>query len=452
MVLLAKELVEVRTRRALRQRSLPYWEVLEYGRAIGYQRKNGETYWVARIRLLSGKYRQRRLGCTNDRHAADGAVHLDYLQARQLAEVWFADPLQSALSSNRIQRGPTFSMLVCPWGEEYTVTHAIHDLIEWKRLFAARTHFQTIISHVNFHIIPRLGTIKLSEFKGTHVQAFIRDVLECPAQPGNTPARPRRSVSEMSTEELRKRKKTLNALIGWLRQALLMAWENGHVENERAWRCIRYLPNIDRPRIVFANRNECRRLVEACAPDMQDLVLAGLYTGCRISELQLMTVEDYVPERFGLNVPLVKTKRARFSFLPDEGCELFERLTFGRTPEEPMFVRSNGKRWSEDYRHHFKIAVAKAGLSSKFSFHSLRHTYASQLIQAGAPLIVVSDQLGHISTTTVSRTYGHMAPQIREAEVRQRFTSITGPAVSSIKVRNRPAPYATINDLSAVQD
>jgi integrase len=43
---------------------------------------------------------------------------------------------------------------------------------------------------------------------------------------------------------------------------------------------------------------------EACEPDIRNLVLAGLYTGCRISELQLMTVGDYAPERYGL---LMKT-------------------------------------------------------------------------------------------------------------------------------------------------
>ena len=50
--------------------------------------------------------------------------------------------------------------------------------------------------------------------------------------------------------------------------------------------------------------------------------------------------------------------------------------------------------------------------------------YASQLIQAGAPLIVVSEQLGHRNTDSVGRTYGHMAPQIRQAEVWYRFASL----------------------------
>jgi hypothetical protein len=55
----------------------------------------------------------------------------------------------------------------------------------------------------------------------------------------------------------------------------------------------------------------------------------------------------------------------------------------------------------------------------------LRHTYASQLVQAGAPLTVVAEQLGHANTVTVSRTYGHVSPQVREAEVRQRFTVLS---------------------------
>ena len=59
-----------------------------------------------------------------------------------------------------------------------------------------------------------------------------------------------------------------------------------------------------------------------------------------------------------------------------------------------------------------------------FCFHGLRHTYASQLIQAGAPLVVVSEQLDHRNTDTVGRTYGHMAPQIMQAEVWYRFASL----------------------------
>ncbi|WP_152491108.1 tyrosine-type recombinase/integrase [Roseovarius sp. THAF27] len=65
-----------------------------------------------------------------------------------------------------------------------------------------------------------------------------------------------------------------------------------------------------------------------------------------------------------------------------------------------------------------------AELPSGFVFHGLRHTYASQLVQAGTPLIVVAQQLGHANTDTVSRTYGHLAPQIREVQVRTHFAAL----------------------------
>ena len=65
-----------------------------------------------------------------------------------------------------------------------------------------------------------------------------------------------------------------------------------------------------------------------------------------------------------------------------------------------------------------------AGLPKAFCFHGLRHTYASQLSQAGTPLLVIAEQLGHRNIETVSRTYGHMQPQIRSSEVRARFEAI----------------------------
>ena len=68
------------------------------------------------------------------------------------------------------------------------------------------------------------------------------------------------------------------------------------------------------------------------------------------------------------------------------------------------------------------------------TFHGLRHTYASQLAQTGTPLPVIAEQLGHANTTTVSRTYGHLAPQIREAEVRQRFASLCPESASAAEI------------------
>jgi integrase len=43
------------------------------------------------------------------------------------------------------------------------------------------------------------------------------------------------------------------------------------------------------------------------------------------------------------------------------------------------------------------------------TFHELRHTYASGLINAGVPLVFVAKQLGHADTRMCERHYGHIA-------------------------------------------
>ena len=52
----------------------------------------------------------------------------------------------------------------------------------------------------------------------------------------------------------------------------------------------------------------------------------------------------------------------------------------------------------------------KAAKIPKVTFHELRHTYASQLILRGMPLLYVAAQLGHRDTRMVERYYGHLVP------------------------------------------
>lgn len=409
-------------RASLAVRNTPYYSLIAYGRHIGYLRSAAGDAWYARVRTRAESYYRRRLGLAIGPNTPDG---LTYEQALAEAMKWFASSGIRPWASDQRPIGARQDLAVCPVPGEYAVAHAMHDYIEWKRLSSSKLIFENKLSMVNYHIVPRLGNIALSDFNGQHLRQFVRDVLETPPKRGNQALGARRSIDSLDDDELRKRKKTANMLIGVLRVAFQIAWESGKTDSDRAWRCLRRLPAVDRPRTLHLTRAECRALLEQCRPDVGRLVLGALYTGCRATELLSIRCEDVGRDGYGVYISPSKKFRPRFVFLPDEAMAWFLDLVKGRKAKDHVFLRYDGKPWYGNHKHLFKAAVRETGLPDEFTFHGLRHTYASQLIQAGATVYAVAEQLGHSNPTTVLRTYGHLSPQIRESEVRQRFTTLS---------------------------
>ena len=69
---------------------------------------------------------------------------------------------------------------------------------------------------------------------------------------------------------------------------------------------------------------------------------------------------------------------------------------------EPLEVRSLAKRFR---------AVLRAAKLPKSRLYDLRHTYATQLLESGAPITYVADQLGHTKPTTTLTYYAHWLPR-----------------------------------------
>jgi integrase len=84
---------------------------------------------------------------------------------------------------------------------------------------------------------------------------------------------------------------------------------------------------------------------------------------------------------------------------------------------EYVFTRK-GRRIADSYlTHQFKAAVRAAGLSDELHWHSLRHTHASYLVQAGVPILAVSKLLGHSSVRVTEKHYAVLAPESLHEEV-----------------------------------
>lgn len=430
------DLSNVETRRRLTTRLYPYWHPILRGRHLGFYRSPlGQTSWIARYKRKGGGYRQFRIGGTDEAHAANGRTHLSFEQALLEAKNVF-----SKNSLRSIDPDPPRSKLTelnyCPVGNVYTLGHALKEYLEWKKLSSAESHVYVIITLLNRHVLPRLGTVGLEDLSVEHFRACFQHVMEtCPSK-GRKYSGERQPLKTLDGETLRKRKRTANVLIMIVREALRLAWENSKTNNDRLWRSLKKFPNATRPRMVHLSRAECRTLLKCCAADLRNLVKGALYTGCRSVELLRMQTCDVGRDGFGVYVSPSKTHTPRFVYLPDEGMAFFLKMAAGKAPNDPLFTTKNGAPWKH-HLYRFRIAVKAAKLPLGFSFHGLRHTYASQLVQAGAPLSVVAEQLGHANTVSVSRTYGHIAPQIREAEIRQRFFSLKSAAKGKLLVEEK---------------
>ena len=155
---------------------------------------------------------------------------------------------------------------------------------------------------------------------------------------------------------------------------------------------------------------EAQRLINACNGALRDLVSAALLTGARYSELAALNVHDFDKQNGSLYIHNSKSGHARHVHLNEPAVALFERLTAGRDRDAPLLRRDDGLRWGRS--HHmraYKAALARTGIEKTFTFHGLRHTYASLAIRESAPLIVVAHQLGHRDTKMVEHHYGHLA-------------------------------------------
>jgi len=194
-----------------------------------------------------------------------------------------------------------------------------------------------------------------------------------------------------------------------LKAALTRAWREGHIDGQDRWARVELFSGVERRRQGFLDIEQARALLDACPTGLRELVHLALLTGARYSELCRLEVRDFQAASGTLFVRDAKAGRPRHIVLNAEATDVCRSLAKGRRPTDRLLLRADGKPWARDlHARPFREAVLRAGLDTGFTFHELRHTWASLSIMAGAPLIVVGQNLGHRDTRMVEEHYGHL--------------------------------------------
>ena len=218
------------------------------------------------------------------------------------------------------------------------------------------------------------------------------------------------SAATQAEDPVRARRATANRVLTILKAALNHAFREGKVPSDDAWRRAKAFKGADAARLRYLGEQEARRLLNACPPAFRRLVRAALESGCRYGELIRLKIRDFHPDAPSLQIVDAKSGRPRHVPLDQQAAAFFIGLCAGRSGGETMLVRDDGRPWGASHQQRPLAAACQAGhIEPSVTFHGLRHTWASQRIMRGLPVMVAAQVLGHSDTRMVERHYGHLA-------------------------------------------
>lgn len=169
------------------------------------------------------------------------------------------------------------------------------------------------------------------------------------------------------------------------------------------------------------NEKEIEELLKVVNEDtvMKNIVLFGLYTGCRLNEILNLQWKD-----IDLNEKIIhirnkedfKTKTGKTRLIPfgeklysviNKMVQIDKNVIKFYSPDAYLFSKPDNGKYSDSYTtHRFKHYIRKAGLPEKFHFHALRHTFITNCIKSGINVNYVQALAGHSElNTTLNYTH-----------------------------------------------
>jgi integrase/recombinase XerD len=177
------------------------------------------------------------------------------------------------------------------------------------------------------------------------------------------------------------------------------------------------LPTIsnDRKVPIVLSYEELKRLFFAPGRLKQRVLLSLIYSaGLRVSEVCNLKLSDIDSDRMQIRVVKSKGKTDRYVPLSDYALQGLRKYIQSSFPKVYLF---NGRKKGEPLgtsavQQSFRLAIKKAKIDKQVSVHSLRHSYATHLLEQGIDIVTIKELLGHASIET-TMMYLHVAKMNR---------------------------------------
>jgi len=169
---------------------------------------------------------------------------------------------------------------------------------------------------------------------------------------------------------------------------------------------------------VVLSKQEIESILATIANGKHYLLVALSYSaGLRVSEAISLRVRDLQPDELMITIRQGKGNKDRVTIFSEKLRDKITNLIVGRSGEEYVFASERGGKLTERTAQLvFQKALQKAGIKKSATFHSLRHSFATHLLENGTDVRYVQELLGHQNIRTT-----------------QIYTQVTNPSLKRIK-------------------
>jgi site-specific recombinase XerD len=169
---------------------------------------------------------------------------------------------------------------------------------------------------------------------------------------------------------------------------------------------------------VVLSRQEVGQIFDSIKNSKHKLLVALSYgAGLRVSEAVTLKVRDVQLDELTIHLKAAKGNKDRLTIIPEKLKHDLYFLISGRDGGEYLFESERGGRLTERTAQAvFEKALKLSGIKKDASFHSLRHSFATHLLENGTDVRYVQELLGHANIRTT-----------------QLYTHVTNPSIRNIK-------------------
>ncbi|QXP70707.1 tyrosine-type recombinase/integrase [Polaribacter sp. R2A056_3_33] len=171
---------------------------------------------------------------------------------------------------------------------------------------------------------------------------------------------------------------------------------------------------IERPRKekklpIVLSGSEIKSLFNTLTNLKHKALLCLLYSaGLRIGEAINLEINDIDSKRMLIHIKQAKGKKDRYTLLSPVFVKILREYYIAYKPEKYLFEGQKGGKYSNTSAQKvLKNALFKAGIRKKATLHSLRHSFATHLLEKGTDVRYIQELLGHSSPKT-TMIYTHV--------------------------------------------